>query len=596
MATIERKEVEDYLKQHSLEDAINEVINSIVKDKPVDPYVVLADMLKQRSQAQKGILSLKASEVLDPRGMPAIEVTLTSNKGIFRAATAAKLTGVDPADPPECRRDGVEERFCGMGVTQVVDAINSVIAPALLGKDPKEQQKLDELVVQAAQPADEGEPPLGNDVLLAVSMAVCKAGASDLGVPLHEHIAGLAGNSGDNTSIPVPMFNMINGGLHAGSPNYIQELLVMPVGAASIAEACELGYTVQEALREKLVGMNPANVNTGMSGGFAPQLGAEEALELVAGVLEEAGLAEKMKICVDMAASRLRERPPTKEEKGGEGDEGGEDGEEEEEDDEEEDDDEEGEKKDEGDEEEEQIVQYDLAQFEAGAGGVEAAEGAGAEGGEAQSSTKDSDDLIDMYKRWVAKFPIISIEDPFDRQDWDSFFRLKSALEDRGGEGEEDEAEAEEAGDGDGDGEGEATAGAAEPLPPVGGDEACVFQIVGDELLAGAEEISKANEENQVNTMALELGKRPTVSQNIAVCSQAQEQGWSVVVSARPGETTDTFLVDFAVGMQAGQIKVGGMLHAEHTDKYNQLLRLAASVVPPPYAGPNFRMKDSIEA
>ena len=243
------------------------------------------------------------------------------------------------------------------------------------------------------------------------------------------------------------------------------------------------------------------------------------------------------------------------------------------------------------DEGEEEVATYDFAKFNAHGGAGDGLGGAGAGVG----AVKDSDDMIDMYKEWVAKYPLISIEDPFDRKDWDSFFRLKSALEERGGEGGDDdeigEGEGEATGESEGVEEGDA---AAQPLPPVGGDDTCVFQIVGDELLVGAEEIMKACDENQVNTMTLELGKRPTVSQNIAVCSQVQDQGWGVIVSSRPGEATDCFMADFAVGMQTGQIKAGGLQHAENTSKYNQLLRIASAPSAPPYAGPDFRRQDGV--
>jgi len=200
-----------------------------------------------------------------------------------------------------------------------------------------------------------------------------------------------------------------------------------------------------------------------------------------------------------------------------------------------------------------------------------------------------------MYKDWCGRFPIISLEDPFDRKDWESFFRLKSALEDGGeGSGEDEDGEAAAAAEGGEGGEEGGAAAAVRKLEPVGGDEQCMVQIVGDELIVGAADITKATDEHQINTMTLELGKRPSVTENIATCSQVQEQGWGVIVSARAGETDDTFAADFAIGMQAGQFKAGGLNSAGSIAKYNQLLRVASGADAPRYAGPNFRKQDSV--
>jgi len=325
-------------------------------------------------------------------------------------------------------------------------------------------------------------------------------------------------------------------------------------------------------------------------GGFTPQVDSEAAIEMLLKAIEKAGHTDNCKIAVDMAASQWSVKSVEEEEaeeaaaKAAAAKENGEGSETEETETEtetatataaaaaEEDDD------DEDEDGPEVIKEYNLDTFKREGGGM----------------IKDSDDLLDMYREWLAKYPLlVSIEDPFDRKDGDFFFKLKTAVQE-GADDDKSEEGVEDAEDAEAD-EGE-KGGDAEESMSVGGETGCKLQVVADELLANAKDVDKALKQKTVNTVVVDIAKRATVTGSIKLCTKVQEKGWSVIVGGRSGETNDAFISDLSVGIGAGQFKCGAPCHSEHIAKYNQLLRISSGPNAPTYAGKAFRKAPGSQA
>ncbi|MEQ2269528.1 phosphopyruvate hydratase [Xenotaenia resolanae] len=249
------------------------------------------------------IIKIHAREIFDSRGNPTVEVDLYTDKGLFRAAVpSGASTGIYEALE---LRDNDKSRYLGKGVSQAVEHINSTIAPALLGEDVSvvEQEIIDQMMID--MDGTENKSKLGANAILGVSLAVCKAGAAEKGVPLYRHIADLAGNP--EVILPVPAFNVINGGSHAGNKLAMQEFMILPIGASTFKEAMRIGAEVYHNLKnviKKKYGQDATNV--GDEGGFAPNiLENKEALELLKEAIAKAGYTEQVVIGMDVAASEF---------------------------------------------------------------------------------------------------------------------------------------------------------------------------------------------------------------------------------------------------------------------------------------------------
>merc|ERR1711977_628903 len=326
---------------------------------------------------------------------------------------------------------------------------------------------------------------LGANAVLAVSMAVCKAGAAQKEVPLYKHLADLAGNG--KLVLPVPAFNIINGGSHPGNALAMQVFMVLPTGASSFTEAMKMGNEVYHNLKSVIkakYGQDACNV--GDEGGFAPNIGSNiEGLELIKEAIEKAGYTGKMKIGMDVAASEFY----TEDKK------------------------------------------YDL-NFK-----VQPNDG---------SQKKSGEEMIDFYTDICENYPIISIEDPFDQDD----FEHTGILTSKG-----------------------------------------VCQVVGDDLLVtNPKRVKSAIEQKACNALLLKVNQIGSVTESIEAVRMSKEAGWGVMASHRSGETEDTFIADLSVGLSTGQIKTGAPCRSERLAKYNQLLRieeeLGADAV---YAGEGYR-------
>eukprot|EP00466_Bigelowiella_natans_P015821 jgi/Bigna1/92141/estExt_fgenesh1_pm.C_40028 len=311
--------------------------------------------------AKASISGVVARQIFDSRGNPTVEVDVTTEDGVFTAAVpSGASTGVYEALE---LRDGGND-YMGKGVLTAVKNVNDIIAPALMGKDPTQQRELDDFMVRELDGSKNewgwSKAKLGANAILGVSMAVARAGAAAKKVPLYRHIADLAGNT--KLVLPVPAFNIINGGSHAGNALAMQEFMVLPVGAASFSDAMKMGSEVYHNLKtiiKKKYGQDAVNV--GDEGGFAPAIQSNaEALNLINQAIEAAGYTGKIKIGMDIAASEFYTK----------------DG------------------------------QYDL-NFK-----VEPNDGSG---------KMPAKELEDLYTSWKEENPIVSIEDPFDQDDWDAW-------------------------------------------------------------------------------------------------------------------------------------------------------------------------------
>ena len=413
-----------------------------------------------------GVSKIFAREILDSRGNPTVEVEITTSKGTYRAAVpSGASTGIYEALE---LRDKDPKRFMGKGVLKAVDNVNSVIGPHLIGKniDVTRQDEVDQLMLDLD--GTENKTKLGANAILGVSLALCKAGAAHKGVPLYRHIASLAGNT--DVIMPVPAFNVINGGTHAGNRLAMQEFMILPVGAKSFREAmqigCEVYHNLKKVIKEQY-GQDATNV--GDEGGFAPNIkDNREGLQLLKVAIANAGYTDKVKIGMDCAASEFYK-----------------DG------------------------------KYDLDFKNPNSDKSKVLSGA---------------QLADLYMSFAAEYPIVSIEDCHDQDDWESWSMFTAKTD---------------------------------------------VQIVGDDLLVtNPKRIKTAIEAKACNALLLKVNQIGSVTEAIQACKMAQSNNWGVMVSHRSGETEDTFIADLVVGLCTGQIKTGAPCRSERLAKYNQLLRI----------------------
>lgn len=428
------------------------------------------------------IESIKAREILDSRGNPTVEVDLITKDGLFRAAVpSGASTGVHEALE---LRDDDKSRYLGKGVLKAVENVNELIAERIVGMDCTAQEVVDDALIELDGTENKGK--LGANAILAVSMAACKAGAASKKVPLYKHIAEIA--KVKEFVMPVPSFNVINGGSHAGNKLAMQEFMILPIGAPSFKEALRMGAEVYHNLKSVIKSKYGQDaVNVGDEGGFAPNIqDNKEGLELLKEAIKKAGYTGKVMIGMDVAASEFYK-----------------DG------------------------------KYDLDFKNPQNDG---------------SMVKTGDEMIKLYKEFVNEYGLVSIEDPFDQDDWKSYPKLTKE---------------------------------------VGKN----VQIVGDDLLVtNPKRIARAIKEKTCNALLLKVNQIGSVTEAIQACKDAQAAGWSVMVSHRSGETEDTFIADLVVGLKTGQIKTGAPCRSERLAKYNQLLRIEEELGSKcRYAGSKFR-------
>jgi len=410
------------------------------------------------------IKAIKARQIFDSRGNPTVEVELDSTDGTFIASVpSGASTGAYEA--VELRDGG--STYMGKGVSKAIANINDILGPAVIGKDPTQQQEIDDLMLKLD--GTKNKANLGANAILGVSLAVAKAGAAANGIPLYAHFAKLAGNNESKYTMPVPCFNVINGGSHAGNKLAFQEYFVIPTGASSFSEAmqigCEVYHNLGKIIKKKFGG--DATL-IGDEGGFAPPCDNREGCELIMEAIAKAGHDGKCTIGLDVAASEFKVK--------------GEDA-------------------------------YDL-DFKYDGNKISGQE------------------LANLYQSLAADFPIVTIEDAFDEDDWENWAKFTAKNREQ-------------------------------------------FQVVGDDLtVTNIDKIERAIKEKSCTCLLLKVNQIGSISESIAAVKMAKQAGWGVMTSHRSGETEDTYIADLAVGLCTGQIKTGAPCRSERLAKYNQLLRI----------------------
>jgi len=409
---------------------------------------------------------VEAREILDSRGNPTVEVDVVLADGAVGRAAVPSGASTGAHEAVELR-DGDRSRFGGKGVRRAVQNVIEEIAPAVVGLDAADQAGLDAVLIDLDGTANKGR--LGANAILGVSLAAAHASAAALDLPLYRYLGGVGART-----LPVPMFNILNGGKHALDSTDFQEFMVVPVGAASFSEALRAGAEIFAALR-KLLHDEGHTTGQGDEGGFAPSLPSNQAaVEIIIRAIEGAGYrpGEDVAMALDPATSSILE------------------------------------------------------------------EGTGVEGVtgryrlEREGRTLDSGELIDLWEDWIARYPIVSIEDGLAEDDWAGWIELTKRLGDR-------------------------------------------VQLVGDDILVtNPAFIARGIRERAMNSALIKLNQIGTLTETVQAIETARRAGWTAVVSHRSGETEDTTIADFVVGMGTGQIKTGAPSRSERVAKYNRLLRI----------------------
>jgi enolase len=408
-----------------------------------------------------------AREILDSRGNPTVEVDVTLDSGAFGRAAVPSGASTGTHEAVELR-DGDKGRFGGKGVQTAVRNVNIRIAEMVVGRDAEDQAGLDQALIDL-----DGTPnkaALGANAILGVSLAAAKAVAAEYGMPLYRYLGGITART-----LPLPMFNILNGGRHAADSTDFQEFMIAPVGMTTFAEALRAGAEVFHALRAELHEKGFAT-GQGDEGGFAPSLASNEAaIETVVRAIERAGYrpGEDVAIALDPAVSEiLDDSVPASA-----------DGE----------------------------LTYKLAK----------------EGRSLRTS-----ELIDFWGDWIARYPIVSLEDGLAEDDWQGWAQLTEHLGSK-------------------------------------------VQLVGDDIfVTNPDRLARGLAEKSANAILIKLNQIGTLSETLDVVGTARDHGWGAVVSHRSGETEDTTIADFVVGAGIAQIKTGAPSRTERVAKYNQMLRI----------------------
>jgi enolase len=405
------------------------------------------------------IESVHAREILDSRGNPTVEVEVLLDDGAFgRAAVpSGASTGVHEALE---LRDGDKARFGGKGVLQAVEHVNDEIDEALFDMDALDQAAVDQAMLDLDGTPNKSK--LGANAILGVSLAVARAAAESVGLPLYRYLGGVPAKI-----LPVPMFNILNGGVHANwQGTDLQEFMIAPVGAPNFREALRWGSEVYQSLKSVLKS-GGYTTGVGDEGGFAPALKKNsDAVELILKAIEKAGYkpGDQVSIALDPASSGFYE-----------------DG------------------------------FYNLR---------------------TENRKVTSAEMIQMYADWVAKYPIVVLEDGLAEDDWDGWKLLNKTL---GGK----------------------------------------IELVGDDLfVTNVERIARGIKENAANAVLIKLNQIGTLSETIAAIEMAYKANWGAMVSHRSGETVDSFIADLTVAMRTGHLKTGAPCRGERVEKYNQLMRI----------------------
>ena len=399
-----------------------------------------------------------AREILDSRGNPTVEVEVVLEDGTMARAQVPSGASTGAFEAYELR-DGEEDRYLGKGVLNAVDNVNTIIAPELIGMDVFDQPGIDALLIDLD--GTDNKNNLGANAILGTSMAVARAAANYLNLPLYKYLGGV-----NAKALPAPMMNILNGGEHADNNVDIQEFMVMPLGIESFSEGVRACTEIYHHLKKVLKGRGLATA-IGDEGGFAPNLGSsEEAIQVILEAVANAGYkaGEEIYLALDVAATALYK-----------------DG---------------------------------LYHFKG------------------EGVTRDYKQMVAYYKELTEKYPIISIEDGLDEEDWEGWKHLTEVLGKK-------------------------------------------VQLVGDDLfVTNTQRLEQGIKMGVCNSILVKVNQIGTITETLNTIEMAKQAGYTAVISHRSGETEDTFIADLAVAVNAGQIKTGAPCRTDRVAKYNQLLRI----------------------
>ena len=407
------------------------------------------------------IIRVHARQIFDSRGNPTVEVDVVTENGILGRAAVPSGASTGEHEAVELRDGGPD--FMGKGVLKAIENVNVAIAEHILGTSIFEQNKIDQMMIDLDGTPNKSK--LGANAILGVSLAVAKAAANELGLPLYRYIGGVSANT-----LPVPMMNIINGGSHSDAPIAFQEFMVMPVMADSFSHAMQMGTEIFHHLK-KVLHDRGLSTAVGDEGGFAPTLdGTEDALETIIMAVGNAGYTagKDVMIALDCAAAEFYKNGF-----------------------------------------------YDYTLFE-GDKGVK----------------RTSEEQATYLAELSSQYPIISIEDGMDENDWAGWKSLTEKIGDK-------------------------------------------VQLVGDDLfVTNVERLSKGINESIANSILIKVNQIGTLTETIAAVNMAHNAGYTSVMSHRSGETEDNTIADLAVALNTGQIKTGSASRSDRMAKYNQLLRI----------------------
>lgn len=409
------------------------------------------------------IQDIHARQILDSRGNPTIEVDVITESGILGRAAVPSGASTGENEAVELR-DNDKDVYLGKGVLKAVENVNGIIAEELIGFSVFEQRLLDKMMIELDGTANKSK--LGANAILGVSLAIAKAAAAELDLPLYRYIGGV-----NASTLPVPMMNIINGGSHSDAPIAFQEFMIRPVGAKNFSEAIRMGTEVFHHLK-KFLKENNLSTAVGDEGGFAPNFsgGTEEALESVLKAIKSAGYkpGKDITIALDCASSEFYK-----------------DG------------------------------NYDYTIFEGDKG-----------------KKRSKQEQVDYLAELVEKYPIDSIEDGCDENDWEAWKMLTAKIGSK-------------------------------------------CQLVGDDLfVTNVKFLKRGIEEKAANSILIKVNQIGTLTETLDAIEMAHRAGFTSVISHRSGETEDATIADIAVATNAGQIKTGSASRSDRMAKYNQLLRI----------------------
>lgn len=411
------------------------------------------------------IAGVYAREILDSRGNPTLEVEVRLEGGAVGRAAVPSGASTGKHEAVELRDGG--SRFHGKGVTRAVEAVNTVLAETLMFEDAFEQTRIDGLLREAD--GTENKSRLGANAVLGASLAVARACAAQQGIPLYRYLGGV-----NARVLPVPMMNVLNGGVHADNTVDLQEFMIMPVGARSFSEGLLMCAEVYQTLKG-LLKENGYSTAVGDEGGFAPDLkNSEEVLSYLVEAVKKSGYepGSDFMIAIDAAASELYD-------------------------------------------EESKSYVFPGESKKSG-----------------QTVRRTAEEMVEYFRQLTERYPICSIEDGLQEEDWEGWKLLTATLGSR-------------------------------------------VQLVGDDLfVTNTKRLERGIKEGAGNSILIKVNQIGTLTESLEAIEMAKSAGYTAVISHRSGETEDTFIADLAVAVNSGQIKTGAPCRSERVAKYNQLLRI----------------------